>query len=72
MDKMLMLGSCKAGNELLYEAKKRGIHTILADRYTQDQVKFNVEADEFWHIDTSDIDELEKRCRAEEVTAVKN
>ncbi len=72
MDKMLMLGSCKAGNELLYEAKKRGIHTILADRYTQDQVKFNVEADEFWHIDTSDIDELEKRCRAEEVTAVIN
>ena len=31
MDKLLMLGSCKGGKEILDEARRRDIYTIIAD-----------------------------------------
>lgn len=72
MEKLLMVGSCKGGQELIEEAKARNIYTIIADNCEIGKTKFPIQSDERWIIDTSNIDELEKKCRANNVTAVIN
>ena len=72
MEKLLMLGSCKASEELFVEAKKRGFYTILADNCEFKDSKFKVHADERWLVDTSMLDVLEKKCIESGVTAIIN
>ena len=72
MDKLLMLGSCKGGKEILDEARRRDIYTIIADNCEIEESRFRVQADERWMVDTSEIDLLERKCRENRVTAVIN
>lgn len=61
MKKMLMLGSTGRGTkELLLEAKRRGIYTIITDNLSEEQSPTKKYADERWKISTSEIDLLEE------------
>ena len=73
MKKMLMLGSTGRGTkELLLEAKKRGIYTIITDNLSEEQSPTKKYADECWMISTSEIDELEKKCKEYNIDAIIN
>jgi len=72
VEKILMLGSCKAGEELITEASRRGIYTILADNCEYEYSKFKIKTDERWIIDTSKVDDLERKCVESGVTAIIN
>ena len=53
MKKILMLGSTGRGTtELLLEAKKRGIYTIITDNLTPEEAPIKLLADEFWNVST--------------------
>lgn len=71
--KLLMLGSTGRGTkELLLEANKRGIYTIITDNLSIEQSPTKKYADECWMISTSEIDLLEKKCREYNITAIMN
>lgn len=66
--KFLVVGSDSGTLDLVREARKMGIHVIVADYYETTPTKQI--ADESWTVSTADLDELEKRCRAEGVTGL--
>lgn len=70
MDKLLVLGTVPTNVELIEKAKKRGVHTIVTDYLEPERSPAKLVSDEYWMINTSDIDALEKKCREERVTAV--
>lgn len=71
MKKLLMLGATSRGiKELFIEAKRRGIYTIATDYLSVEEAPIKLLADEYWMISTSEIDELEKKCRETGVNAV--
>lgn len=71
--KLLMLGTTGRGTkELLLEAKRRGIYTIVTDNLSVEKAPLKLLADEYWMISTADIDVLEEKCREEGVTAIMN
>ena len=71
--KLLMLGTTGRGTkELLLEAKKRGIYTIVTDNLSVEKAPLKLLADEYWMISTADIDILEEKCREEGVAAIMN
>lgn len=73
MKKLLMLGSTGRGTkELLLEAKRRGIYTIITDNLSIEQSPTKKYADESWMISTSEIDLLEKKCRSCNIEAIMN
>lgn len=72
MLKQLMIGVCKASCELIQEAKSRGVYTIVAGPENEGRTVESLAADEYWNIDTSDVDLLEKKCREERIDAVIN
>ena len=73
MIKMLMLGSTGRGTkELLLEAKRRGIYTIITDNLSEEQSPTKKYADESWMISTSEIDLLEEKCRSYNIEAIMN
>ena len=60
--KLLMLGTTGRGTkELLLEAKRRGIYTIVTDNLSVEKAPLKLLADEYWMISTADIDVLEER-----------
>lgn len=65
---MLVLGSDFGTLDLVLKAKERGHHVIVADLMEESPTKFA--ADEVWLVSTTDLDELEKRCRVASVNAV--
>ena len=65
-----MLGTSLGSVEMVLAAKERGCHTIVTDNLPPEKSYAKNVADEFWMISTNDLDQLEKRCRAEEVNAV--
>lgn len=71
--KLLMLGTTGRGTkELLLEAKRRGIYTIVTDNLSVEKAPLKLLADEYWMISTADIDILEEKCREEGVAAIMN
>jgi len=66
--KLLILGSDYGTIQVIKEARCLGLYTIVAD--TMQTSPSKTLADEAWLISTTQIDELEARCRHENVTAV--
>lgn len=70
MDKLLMLGTSYISCQMVEYAKSRGAYTIVADPHEPDKSIAKKLADEYWIIDLSDIDLLEKKCKETGVTGV--
>ncbi len=70
MRKMLMLGTSYASCEMIKYAKSQGIYTIVTDYLEPKDSIAKYESDEYWMINTSELDELEKKCREEGVDIV--
>ena len=52
--KLLMLGTTGRGTkELLLEAKRRGIYTIVTDNLSVEKAPLKLLADEYWMISTA-------------------
>ncbi len=66
--KLLVLGSDYSTLQVVKQAKKDGIYVIVADLMESSPTKS--EADENWHISTTNIDLLERKCKEEKVTAI--
>lgn len=60
MKKLLMLGTSKGSCEMIEYAKSQGIYTIVTDPRSPEESCAKLISDEYWMIDTSHIDELEK------------
>lgn len=70
MEKLLLLGTCFGSVEFVEYAKKQGIYTIVTDNREPEKSKSKLVSDEYWMISTANLDELEKKCKEEEITAV--
>lgn len=66
--KLLILGSDYGSLEIVKRAKKRGIYTIVTD--TMDTSPTKEEADESWHISTTETELLVEKCKENDITAV--
>lgn len=70
MEKLLMLGTGLASKEIVEYAKSQGVYTIVTDYLPPEKSKAKLVSDEYWMINTNDVDTLEQRCREENITAV--
>lgn len=70
MKKLLMLGTSSISCEMVKYAKSQGIYTIVTDAREPKKSVAKLVADEYWMINTGDVDILEQKCREESVTAV--
>lgn len=68
--KLLMLGTSKGSVEMVKLAKAKGIYTIVTDPQEPERSRAKLFADEYWMIDISDIDQLEKKCRAQKIDGI--
>lgn len=68
--KMLMLGTGYGSIEMIKYARKQGIYTIVTDYDEPEKSVAKLEADEYWMINTSELDLLEQKCREENINAV--
>lgn len=68
--KMLMLGTSYGSCEMVKYAKSIGVYTIVTDYLPPERSVAKLEADEYWMINTGDIDTLEEQCRKSGVNAV--
>lgn len=66
--KLLVLGSDNGTLDLAKEGKRMGLYVIVADNQETSPTK--EVADEKWLVSTTDLDELEKRCRKENVAGI--
>ncbi len=69
-EKILFLDSRATVAEMITYAKSQGIYTIVTDFYPPEKSFAKSLADEYWMISLANLDELEKKCREEDVTAV--
>lgn len=68
--KLLMLGTSYLSSEIVRYAKSLGIYTIVTDYLDpQDSVAKTI-SDEYWMINTNEVDLLEQKCREENITIV--
>ena len=70
MKKLLILGNSKACKEMIAYAKSQGIYTIVTDYFPPEKSSAKLLADEYWMISTGDYDQLEIKCREEQVDGV--
>ena len=70
MQKLLILGTSLVSLEIVQTAKEMGCYTIVTDNLPPERSIAKLEADEYWMINTNEIDLLEKKCREENVNAV--
>ena len=70
MEKLLMLGTSYGTLDMLAYAKSRGVYTIVTDYLPPEQSPGKLFSDEYWMINTGDVDALEAKCREEGVTGV--
>lgn len=68
--KLLFLGTSNGTCEMVKYAKSQNIYTIVTDYLTPEKSAAKRIADEFWMIDTSNIDVLEKECISNCVNAI--
>ena len=65
-----MLGTSLASEEIIKYAKSQGVYTIVTDYLPPEKSTAKLISDEYWMINTGDLDVLESKCREEGVTAV--
>ena len=70
MEKLLMMGTGLASKEIVEYAKSQGVFTIVTDYLEPEKSTAKLVSDDYWMINTGDLDELEVKCRAEGITAV--
>ena len=70
MKKLLMLGTSYGTKLMLEYAKSQGVYTIVTDYLEPEHSPGKLIADEYWMINTGDLDALEAKCRKENVNAV--
>lgn len=70
MKKLLMLGTSQGSCEMIRIARAKGIYTIVTDFDLPEKSIGKLIADEYWMINTADMDALEKRCREEQIDGV--
>lgn len=68
--KLLFLGCSVGTEEALEYAKETGIYTILTDYNPPEISTLKKAADEYWMTDVADVDELEEKCRQENITGI--
>lgn len=65
-----MIGTSLLSKEMIQYAKSIGVYTIVADPDEVIKSGAKLIADESWQMNVAEVDELEKKCRQEGVTAV--
>ncbi len=70
MKKLLMLGTCYGSLEMLKYARSKGVYTIVTDYLPPEKSAGKQVSDEYWMLNTGDLDALEKKCREEGVSGV--
>ncbi len=70
MKKMLMLGTSYGSIEMIRYAKAKGAYTIVTDYLKPEKSIAKFEADEYWMTNTADLDQLEEKCRKEQINAI--
>lgn len=70
MEKLLMMGTGLASKEIIEYAKSQDVYTIVTDYLEPEKSTAKLVSDEYWMINTGDVDRLEEKCRAEGITAV--
>ncbi len=70
MKKLLLLGTSYGTREMIKYAKSIGVHTIVTDNYPPEKSVAKLVADEYWQINSGDIDALEKKCIEEGINGV--
>lgn len=70
MEKLLMLGTGLASKEIIQYAKSEGVYTIVTDYLPPEKSTAKLISDEYWMINTGDVDQLENKCKDEGVTAI--
>lgn len=68
--KLLILGSTPGSIEIIEYARSQGIETIVADYNPPEFSPAKRVADDTWLVSTADLDQLERKCLEENVTAV--
>lgn len=68
--KMLIMGIDCTTKFVIEYARTQGIYTIITDYNTLERAPLKRLADEYWMINVGDLDLLEERCRAEQITSV--
>ena len=70
MKKLLFLGTSYATCALIERAKERGMHTIVTDYLSPSESVGKLISDEYWMINTNEIDLLSTKCAEEGVDGV--
>lgn len=70
MKKLLVLGSDKASFDILDYARSNGIYTIVTDDRSPEVSFAKKWADEYWMINSSNIEELKEKCLQENINGV--
>ncbi len=70
MKKLLILGGMKKSCQIIDQAKKMGIHTVIADYYDSDKAPAKLFADESFLTSATDIDGIVDLIRREHIDGV--
>lgn len=70
MTKFLILGTSLVSTEIVQTAKDMGCYVIVTDNLPPERSYAKLKADEYWMINTNEIDLLEQKCREENINAV--
>lgn len=69
-EKLLILGVDSSTRDVLAYAASRSVYTIITDYLPVEKQPVKALADENWTLNITDLDQLEQRCKEEQVTAV--
>ncbi len=70
MEKLLMLGTSLMSKEIIKYAQSQGVYTIVTDYLPPEKSTAKMISDEYWMINTGDLDVLEQKCREEKITSI--
>ena len=70
MKKMLFLGDSNETYEFLEYAQKEGIYTIVTDYFEPEHSTAKLVADAYWMISTGELEQLEQKCKEENIQAI--
>lgn len=70
MKKMLFMGDSNETYEFLKYAQKKGFYTIVTDYFEPQHSTAKLLANAYWMISTGELDQLEQKCKEENIWAV--